>query len=139
MLFNQKIISFIIFYPIVLFSIVAHEVAHGYAAYLSGDPTAKFYGRLSLNPIKHIDPIGTLLLPFIMFISNMPMIGWAKPVPINILYTKNKRLALIFVSIAGPLANLLIILIITFLIRIIPIQIIRDFLCWFFYLNLALI
>ncbi len=84
----------------VLFSISAHEVAHGYVAYLCGDPTAKEAGRLTLNPIKHLDPIG--LLVFII----TRVIGWAKPVPVNPWNFRNPKRDIIFVAFAGPLTNL---------------------------------
>jgi Zn-dependent protease len=83
-----------------LYSVVIHEVAHGWVAYKMGDPTAKWLGRLTLNPLKHLDPIGTLMLFLVGF-------GWAKPVPININKIANKRMGLIFVSSAGILANIL--------------------------------
>jgi Zn-dependent protease len=84
----------------VLFSITVHEVCHGYAAYLFGDPTAKRMGRLTLNPIKHIDPIGMLVL----FITRM--VGWAKPVPVDPRYFKNPRRDMVWVSLAGPASNI---------------------------------
>jgi Zn-dependent protease len=83
----------------VLFSITFHEVSHGYAAYMKGDPTAKAAGRLTLNPIKHIDPVGLLVL----FITRM--IGWAKPVPVDPRYFKNPRKDMMWVSLAGPASN----------------------------------
>ncbi len=83
-----------------LFSVIIHEVAHGWVAYKMGDPTAKWSGRLTLNPLKHLDPIGTLML----FIAGF---GWAKPVPVNFNNISNKRKGLIFVSSAGILANIL--------------------------------
>lgn len=83
-----------------LYSIIFHELAHGWAAYWMGDPTAKMMGRLSLNPLKHLDPIGTLMLFFVGF-------GWAKPVPVNFQNLRNKRMGLILVSSAGVLTNLL--------------------------------
>jgi Zn-dependent protease len=84
-----------------LFSIIIHEVAHGWVAYKMGDPTAKWMGRLTLNPLKHLDPIGTLALFLVGF-------GWAKPVPVNINNIPNRRKGLIFVSSAGVIANILI-------------------------------
>lgn len=84
----------------VLFSITVHEVCHGYAAYRFGDPTAKLAGRLTLNPIKHIDIIGLLVL----FVTGM--IGWAKPVPVDPRYFKNPRKDMMWVSLAGPASNL---------------------------------
>src|SRR5512136_1735416 len=83
-----------------LFSIILHEVAHGWVAYKMGDPTAKWSGRLSLNPIKHLDPIGTLMLFLVGF-------GWAKPVPVNFNNIPDRRKGLIFVSSAGVVANIL--------------------------------
>ena len=84
----------------VLFSITVHEVCHGYAAYRFGDPTAKNAGRLTLNPIKHIDIVGLLVL----FITRM--IGWAKPVPVDPRYFRNPRKDMMWVSLAGPASNL---------------------------------
>jgi len=83
-----------------LFSVILHEVAHGWVAYRMGDPTAKWSGRLTLNPLHHLDPIGTLML----FLAGF---GWAKPVPVNFNNLTDKRKGLIFVSSAGVLANIL--------------------------------
>jgi Zn-dependent protease len=83
-----------------LFSVIIHEVAHGWVAYRMGDPTAKWLGRLSLNPLKHLDPIGTLMLFLVGF-------GWAKPVPVNFSNISDRRRGLIFVSSAGIVANIL--------------------------------
>jgi Zn-dependent protease len=83
-----------------LFSISFHEFMHGYVSYRLGDPTARAMGRLTLNPIKHIDPIGLLMMIF-------ARIGWAKPVPINPAYYRNRKAGTILVSIAGPLSNLM--------------------------------
>lgn len=85
--------------PIMLVSLPAHELAHGYAAYRMGDSTAKLEGRLTLNPFAHLDPLG--VLAFVV-----ARIGWAKPVPINPLYFKNRKIGICIVSIAGPLANI---------------------------------
>jgi Zn-dependent protease len=84
-----------------LFSVILHEVAHGWVAYKMGDPTAKWLGRLSLNPLKHLDPIGTLMLFLVGF-------GWAKPVPVNFRRISDQRKGLIFVSAAGIVTNILI-------------------------------
>jgi len=101
-----------IFILIVLFfSIVIHEIAHGSCALLLGDDTAKREGRLTLNPIAHIDPIGTILLPFTLLILTFghgPIFGWAKPVPINPLNFRDRKWGIVKVSLAGPLTNLLI-------------------------------
>ncbi len=98
---------------ILLFSIVIHEVSHGYVAYAFGDPTAKDAGRLTLNPIPHIDPFGTILLPLIMaipaFFGASPVIfGWAKPVPFNPRYFRNVRTGTALVAVAGVAANFLV-------------------------------
>ena len=87
-------------------SITFHEFMHGYAAYRLGDPTAKNAGRLTLNPIASIDPIGTVLLPLLMFATGGPIFGYAKPVPYNPMYFKNLRKGEIIVGFAGPSANL---------------------------------
>lgn len=91
---------------VVLFAITVHEASHGYAAYKLGDPTAHALGRITLNPIAHIDPIGTILLPVILVIMNLPPFGWAKPVPVNPLNFKNFKRDNLIVSAAGPLSNL---------------------------------
>lgn len=86
--------------PAALISLPIHEFAHGYVSYKYGDPTAKAEGRLTLNPLKHLDPIGFIMLLIIGF-------GWAKPVPINPTYYKNRKLGIVMVSLAGPLSNLI--------------------------------
>ncbi|WP_252379523.1 site-2 protease family protein [Desulfovulcanus ferrireducens] len=96
-----------------LLGITCHEVAHGYVAYLLGDPTAKNAGRLTLNPLKHLDPIGTLVLILTR------RIGWAKPVPINPAYFKNLRRDILLVSLAGPAANLVLALIFFLLFKLV--------------------
>jgi Zn-dependent protease len=87
-------------------ALVIHEVSHGFAAYKLGDPTAKRAGRLSLNPLKHIDPFGTVILPLLMMILNWPIFGYAKPVPYNPTYFKDPRKGDFITGIAGPLSNL---------------------------------
>lgn len=87
-------------------ALVLHEVAHGFAAYKLGDPTAKSRGRLSLNPLKHIDPFGTVILPALLMFMHMPVFGYAKPVPYNPRYFKNPRRDDVIVGLAGPAANL---------------------------------
>ena len=99
LLMNDPIAFVLLIIPF-LYSVVIHEVAHGWVANRMGDPTAKLLGRLSLNPLKHLDPLGTLMLFLVGF-------GWAKPVPINMNNIEDRRKGLIFVSSAGILANLL--------------------------------
>lgn len=92
----------------VLFAICLHEIAHGWVAYQLGDPTAKMLGRLSLNPLKHVDPLGTVLLPGLLLITGSPFLfGWAKPVPITWQNLKKPRRDMALVALAGPMANLL--------------------------------
>ena len=88
-------------------AIVLHEMGHAFAAYKLGDPTAKKAGRLSFNPIKHIDPFGTVLMPIMLMAMNMPVFGYAKPVPYNPQYFENPRKGDLIVGLAGPAANLL--------------------------------
>ena len=90
----------------VLFAITVHEVAHGWVAKKLGDRTAEMMGRLTLNPIKHIDPIGTVILPLIMVLMGGFVFGWAKPVPITWENLKNPKRDIALVAVAGPLANL---------------------------------
>ena len=92
--------------PLVI-AIVFHEVAHGLVARRLGDPTAEEQGRLSLNPIRHVDPFGTVILPLILAISHAPVFGWAKPVPVNYRRLRNPRRDMVLVALAGPGMNLL--------------------------------
>ena len=98
---------------VLLLAISAHEAAHAWMSYKFGDDTARLLGRITLNPVAHTDPIGTLLIPIVMFIfgsvgSSIPLIGWGKPTPVNPLRWRNKDLANVMVSIAGILANIFI-------------------------------
>ena len=93
--------------PALVIAIVFHEVAHGYVAKLLGDPTAAERNRLSLNPIRHVDPIGTLVVPGLLVLSGGPVFGWAKPVPVNQNRLDNPRYGMMAVAAAGPLTNLL--------------------------------
>ena len=102
----MDLFSAIIAFGIVLVSLTIHEAAHAWTADRLGDPTARLLGRVSLNPVVHIDPIGTLLLPFIAAISGLPIIGWAKPVPVNISRLRHHRRDFMIVAAAGPLSNL---------------------------------
>lgn len=103
--------------PGLILALSMHEFAHGYVAYLMGDNTAKYYGRLSLNPLDHLDPVGTLCLFLFRF-------GWAKPVPINPYNFRNRRWGIVAVSLAGPFMNFVLALVLaiiyTFVIRYIP-------------------
>lgn len=109
-IFFHDPLSFIVLAVSLLYSIIAHEVAHGWVAYLFGDTTAKRSGRLSLNPMPHIDPLGALMLFLVGF-------GWAKPVPVNYYNLRNFRAGIICVSLAGCLINILIAIIAVFLLQ----------------------
>ncbi len=97
-----RVLQLAMFVPAVVF----HEVAHGYVSYRLGDPTAKTRGRLSLNPVKHVDPFGTVLLPLMLWLANMPIFGFAKPVPIDPRYYKDYRKGMLLTGLAGPTTNL---------------------------------
>ena len=102
----MDISSIIIPIAVFIIVIVAHELAHGYVAYLLGDTTAKDAGRLTLNPIRHADPVGTIILPAILILARSPVIfGWAKPVPVNPYNFANPRRGMLLTSLAGPGAN----------------------------------
>ena len=94
----------------VIFAVTVHEVAHGWVASRFGDQTARSMGRLTLNPIKHIDPVGTIVVPAIMYFASGFIFGWAKPVPINWRNLGHPRRDMAIVAIAGPAANLLMLL-----------------------------
>src|SRR3989344_4497982 len=97
---------------ILIMSVVIHEVSHGYAAFWLGDSTAKYEGRLTLNPLKHLDPFGSVILPPLLSISGAGfIIGWAKPVPFNPYNLRNQRWGEAIVAAAGPLSNILIALV----------------------------
>lgn len=98
--------NFIFSILILIFSVVAHEVSHGYAAYAQGDNTAKFAGRLTLNPIKHLEWFGSFILPVMSYLLGGFIIGWAKPVPFNPYNLRNQRWGEAIVAIAGPLTNI---------------------------------
>lgn len=113
--------NFIIFAPPFLVAIILHEVAHGYVAWKLGDPTAKSLGRITLNPIKHIDFKLSILLPGILILLGSPVVfGGAKPVPVNPLYFKNPRQGMALVAIAGPITNLILAYLSISLIKVLP-------------------
>lgn len=109
--FNAELIQKIMLtIPALLVSASFHEFAHGFVAYRLGDPTAKAEGRLTLNPIKHIDPIGTILVPFVLSLSGFGFFGWAKPVPVNPYNFKDPKSGMAWVAVAGPLTNFMLVL-----------------------------
>jgi Zn-dependent protease len=101
----------VILVAVVLFAISFHESAHAWTALKFGDPTARDLGRISLNPLHHIDPFGTVLLPLMMILMHQPPFGYAKPTPVNLRNTRNPRVANFWVSAAGPLSNLLVVVV----------------------------
>ena len=102
----ERILIVLIELACIVFSIMVHEISHGYAAYRLGDPTAKRAGRLSLNPAKHLDPVGSVLLPLIMSFIGGPIFAYAKPVPYNPMYFKDRKRGELIVAFAGPASNL---------------------------------
>lgn len=116
--FDEIILRVATMMPGFLLGIVCHEAAHAYAAMRFGDNTAKYQGRLSLNPAVHYDPIGTVLFPLIGAAIGGVMFGWAKPVPVDARYFKNIRQGIFWVSFAGPLANILLAILSAFLLAV---------------------
>ncbi len=105
---------------ILIFSVIVHEVSHGYAALALGDRTAQFAGRLTLNPVKHIDPFGSIILPAFSYLLGGVIFGWAKPVPYNPYNLQNQKWGPAIVGFAGPAANIALALIFGLLIRFLP-------------------
>jgi Zn-dependent protease len=116
--FAQVFISFIV----LLFSLTIHEMAHAFTADRLGDPTARLLGRISLNPMVHADPIGTILFPLIALVTGAPLIGWAKPVPVDVRNLRHHRRDYILVAAAGPASNLLIALVSSIALTVLPIS-----------------
>ena len=111
--------SFFLSLIIFFLAVVIHEYAHGITAYWLGDRTAKYAGRLTLNPLAHIDPFGTILLPILLMISRSPVIfGWAKPVPINYWGLKNPKRDILWVGLSGPLANTILAVILSLILKV---------------------
>ena len=104
---NTDLVVAAISFGVVLISLTIHEAAHAWTADRLGDPTARVLGRVSLNPLVHIDPIGTLLLPILAAVSHLPIIGWAKPVPVSMRNLRDPRRDFMIVAAAGPISNLL--------------------------------
>lgn len=112
--FWVRVLELAMFVP----AIVLHEVSHGYVSYKLGDPTAKSRGRLSLNPIKHVDPFGTLVLPLLLWLSGAPIFGYAKPVPIDPRYYRDYRKGMFLTGLAGPTTNLTLALVAGIVVRL---------------------
>jgi Zn-dependent protease len=116
--FAQIFISFVV----LLFSLTVHEMAHAWTADRLGDPTARLLGRISLNPIVHADLIGTVVFPLVALIGGVPLIGWAKPVPVNVRLLRRQRRDYVLVAAAGPAANLLLALAAALALRLLPVS-----------------
>src|SRR6266581_2124959 len=114
----QVFIAFIV----LLFSLTVHESAHAWTADRLGDPTARLLGRVSLNPIVHADPIGTVLFPLLALVSGVPVIGWAKPVPVNVRRLTHQRRDYVLVAAAGPASNLVLALAAAIVLWLIPVS-----------------
>lgn len=104
-----------------VFAISIHESAHAWMANLRGDPTARMLGRITLNPIKHIDPVGTILLPLIAVLTRIPMLGWAKPTPVNPQNFRRPMLDDILTAVVGPVSNFAVVAVVAILLGIIAI------------------
>jgi len=135
----------VLFFVILIVSLSFHEAAHAWAADRLGDPTARQLGRLTMNPLKHIDPIGTILFPLLAFWSNLPILGWAKPVPVNARNLRTPRRDFALVALAGPVSNIVLALGASFALSLIfgsrgavGINSADGFLTWIVQLNLLL-
>ena len=104
---NVNLLELALLLPVLLVSMMAHEVAHGYVAFRLGDPTAKSHGRLTLNPLKHLDPLGTAMFVITYLFSGF-MFGWAKPIPVSPYYFRNRQRGMAIVGVVGPIVNLII-------------------------------
>lgn len=121
-----------------VFAIVLHEIAHGWAANAFGDPTARRKRRLSLNPLRHVDPVGTVALPLILAVTGAPVFGWAKPVPVVAQRMRKPRLHMMLVALAGPGMNLLLALLAALALALFGWAAPPEGIGWdFLYLNLA--
>ena len=109
-------------FVVLLFSLTVHEMAHAWTADRLGDPTARLLGRVSLNPIVHADLIGTVVFPLVSMVSGAMLIGWAKPVPVNLRYLHHPRRDYMLVAAAGPASNLILALFAAVLLAIVPIS-----------------
>jgi Zn-dependent protease len=105
-LFDIDLAQVFILFVVLLFSLTVHEMAHAWTADRLGDPTARRLGRVTLNPIAHIDPIGTVLFPLVAIFTGVPLLGWAKPVPVNVRQLRYERQGFVLVAAAGPASNL---------------------------------
>jgi Zn-dependent protease len=121
MLNNIDFVQVFVTFLVLLFSLTVHETAHAWTADRLGDPTARLLGRISLNPAVHIDPIGTIVFPLIALLTNVPVLGWAKPVPVNITRLRgNWKRKYMLIAAAGPASNLVLAVIAALVLRVLP-------------------
>lgn len=113
----ERVTHLVLFYPLLLFSLSFHEAAHAWSADKLGDPTARMLGRITLNPLPHMDFIGTFLLPVIAILSGTPMIGWGKPVPVSVRNLKRDRQDFLWIAAAGPASNFCLAILFSLLLR----------------------
>lgn len=125
----MNILVFLLYFGLLIMAMSIHEFSHGWVAYKLGDTTAKYSGRLTLNPLAHIDPIGTIILPFFLFITTQGqfVFGAAKPVPINYLALKNPKRDMIWIGASGPAANFIFAFLLSLVWKIMPTLAISDF------------
>ena len=109
-------------FTVLLFSLTIHEMAHAWTADRLGDPTARLRGRVSLNPIVHADPVGTVLFPLMALVTGAPLIGWAKPVPVNVRHLKRTQRDYVLVAAAGPASNLVLAFAASLVLAVIPVS-----------------
>jgi len=119
---NLDFAGIFISFIVLLFSLTVHEMAHAWTADRLGDPTARLLGRVSLNPLVHADPIGTVLFPLISMVSGAMLIGWAKPVPVTLRYLRHPRRDYMLVAAAGPISNLTLAVFAAILLAIVPVS-----------------
>lgn len=137
----ETLLGLAVILPLLLVSIIAHEYAHGWAAHKLGDDTAKSMGRLSLNPLRHMDPLGTLMLVITPLLFGF-IFGWARPVPVNFFALRNYPFSMAIVALAGPATNFVFLLFGLFLLKVGDMAHLPDFILvgidWFVFLNLII-
>jgi Zn-dependent protease len=121
-LLDINLAQIVIAFTVLLFSLTVHEMAHAWTADRLGDPTARLLGRVSLNPLVHADPIGTFLFPLIAMLFGVPLIGWAKPVPVSVRRLRRERRDYVLVAAAGPASNLIMAFLAALLLTIVPVS-----------------
>jgi Zn-dependent protease len=121
-LLDINVAQIVIAFIVLLFSLTVHESAHAWTADRLGDPTARLLGRVSLNPIVHADLIGTVVFPLLALVSGVPLIGWAKPVPVNVSRLRHERRDYVLVAAAGPASNLVLAVVAALLLSVLPVS-----------------